>query len=134
MERFKLSAKLFKALMHPARLAILDVLRESEHCVCHLECQLGFRQAYISQQLSILRDAGLVQDRREGWNIYYQVITPEVFKLIDQALEMAGGEADSNLTDHERKVSKKPCPCPKCNPTESETEDLMIHPVGPEEK
>ncbi|MFU8773081.1 MAG: ArsR/SmtB family transcription factor [Anaerolineales bacterium] len=117
MDKFKLSAKLFKALMHPARLAILDVLRESEHCVCHLESQLGYRQAYISQQLAILRDADLVSDRREGWNIYYNVSAPEVFKLIDQAAEITGEEVDIPSTNDLRKVSKKPCTCPKCTST-----------------
>jgi DNA-binding transcriptional ArsR family regulator len=54
--------KLFKALMHPARLAILNVLRTGEACVCHMEAALGYRQAYLSQQLMVLRDAGLVDD------------------------------------------------------------------------
>ncbi|MEW6406696.1 MAG: permease [Chloroflexota bacterium] len=45
-------------LMHPARLGILDLLREGEACVCHMEAVFGYRQAYISQQLMVLRDAG----------------------------------------------------------------------------
>ena len=61
-----LRVQIFKVLTHPARLAILEILRDGEHCVCHMEAHLGFRQAYISQQLSVLRDAGLVQDRRDG--------------------------------------------------------------------
>jgi DNA-binding transcriptional ArsR family regulator len=49
MSGFDESAKLFKTLMHPARLEILEILREGEHCVCHIEAALGYRQAYISQ-------------------------------------------------------------------------------------
>jgi len=67
MDDFGQSAGLFKTLMHPARLEILEILRDGEHCVCHIEAVLGYRQAYISQQLSVLREAGLVQDRRDGW-------------------------------------------------------------------
>ena len=82
--------RLFKALMHPARLEILDVLRDGEQCVCHIEAMLGLRQAYISQQLSVLRDVGLVQDRRDGWNIYYRVADRQVYAIIDAARRMTG--------------------------------------------
>src|SRR5690349_29500 len=50
-------ARLFHALMHPARLTILNTLRDGEACVCHLEARLGYRQAYLSQQLAALRAA-----------------------------------------------------------------------------
>jgi DNA-binding transcriptional ArsR family regulator len=125
MDIYKPSAKLFKALMHPARLAILDILKESEHCVCHLESQLGLRQAYISQQLAYLREAGLVEDRREGWNIYYSVVSPEIFTLIDAAAEMVAGKENNILTKHKARTSKKPCSCPKCNPPKG-AENIVI--------
>ncbi len=83
--------KLFKALMHPVRLAILDILREGEECVCHMEAILGFRQAYISQHLMILRDAGLVTDRRNGWNIFYRASKPGIYAVID-AMDAVSGE------------------------------------------
>ena len=70
---FEAQAQLLKVLTHPARLAILNILRDGEHCVCHMEAYLGYRQAYISQQLAVLREAGLIQDRRDGWNIFYRV-------------------------------------------------------------
>jgi DNA-binding transcriptional ArsR family regulator len=57
---------LFKAFSHPARLAILEELRKGEHCVCHLEALLEARQSYVSQQLAVLREAGLISDRRDG--------------------------------------------------------------------
>jgi DNA-binding transcriptional ArsR family regulator len=63
MNGFEESARLFKTLMHPARLEILETLRDGEHCVCHMEAALGYRQAYISQHLSVLREASLVHDR-----------------------------------------------------------------------
>jgi len=132
MEKYKLTSKLFKTLMHPARLAILDILRESEHCVCHLESQLGFRQAYISQQLAILRDAGLVQDRRDGWNIFYHVVAPEVFELFDKAVEMSTKDLYIEPTIHAQRSTKKPCSCPKCNPP-SKTKELLVHSTGQEE-
>ncbi len=78
-------AALFKALAHPARLALVQALQGGEACVCHLEAGLGWRQAYISQQLMALREAGLVADRREGWNVYYRLTHPELADLLTAA-------------------------------------------------
>ena len=105
--------RLFKALMHPARLEILDLLRDGEQCVCHLEAALGLRQAYISQQLSVLRDVGLVQDRRDGWNIYYHVADPQVYAVIDAARRMTGSGRSPTEPASGKSAS---CPCPRCNP------------------
>ncbi len=102
---------LFKALAHPGRIAILDVLRNGEQCVCHIEAHLGYRQAYISQQLAVLREAGLIQDQRDGWNIYYRVIRPEVYALVDVARTMVGIPFPRPPFDGPRVE----CPCPKCS-------------------
>lgn len=102
-------AQIFKVLTHPARIAILEILRDGEHCVCHMEAYLGFRQAYISQQLSVLREAGLIQDRRDGWNIFYRVVNPQIYEVLD---------AVNKLTGQTRPESNKPeviCNCPHCS-------------------
>lgn len=109
MENEALQARLFKTLSHPARLAILEVLRKGEACVCHIEAALGYRQAYISQQLMLLRDAGLVADRREGWNIFYRVTEPRVFAVLEAAQAMTGPVARAS-----RRKPARACPCPKC--------------------
>ncbi len=115
MDDFEKSARLFKTLMHPARLEILDILRDGEHCVCHIEAALGYRQAYISQQLSVLREAGLVQDRRDGWNVHYRVTKPQVFALLDVAHVMVGGVRPSA-----RRTRTMPnCSCPQCSSAEA---------------
>jgi ArsR family transcriptional regulator len=106
------TARLFKALMHPARLEILDILRDGEECVCHMEAALGFRQAYISQQLMVLREAGLVQDRRDGWNIFYRVVEPKVYDLVDTARRMSG---DARPAARRKLTKSARCPCPRCN-------------------
>jgi ArsR family transcriptional regulator len=103
-------SQLFKALVHPARIAILDILRNGEQCVCHIEANLGYRQAYISQQLAVLREAGLIQDHRDGLNIYYRIIRPEVFALIDVGRTMVGLEIPRSPFNEPRAA----CPCPKC--------------------
>jgi DNA-binding transcriptional ArsR family regulator len=112
MNAFEDAAALFKLLSHPSRLAILQVLRDGEQCVCHMEAALGLRQAYISQQLMMLRQAGLVTDRREGWNIFYRVVRPEVYALLDAALATVQPEGAALLLKRLEKPAA--CPCPKC--------------------
>ena len=109
MDHYKTLSDLFKALNHPVRLAILDILRLDEACVCHMEAVLGQRQAYISQQLSVLRDQGIITDRRDGWNVFYQVVEPKVFEIIDTARELVFGENPPEI-----KVNAEDCTCPKC--------------------
>ncbi|MBP7693394.1 MAG: winged helix-turn-helix transcriptional regulator, partial [Anaerolineales bacterium] len=104
-------SRMFKLLGHPARLAILAVLRNGEECVCHLEAALGYRQAYISQHLMSLREAGLVQDRREGPNVFYRVVEPAVFSVIEAGLRLEGSPAPVAP-----RAAPADCPCPKCQP------------------
>ena len=109
LQPYDLQAEIFKVLAHPARLAILDILRDGEHCVCHMEAWLGFRQAYISQQLAVLRQAGLIRDRRDGWNIYYQIADECIYEVIDLVRRMTGLE----VSEKRRPVAA--CNCPKCS-------------------
>lgn len=113
MEVYESTAELFKVLTHPTRLAILAMLRDGEECVCHMTAMLGLRQAYVSQQLMVLREAGLVIDRRDGWNIYYHVTRPEVYAVLDAARSMDAGERQEAPTSILRSRSES-CPCPKC--------------------
>ena len=104
-------AKIFKTLGHPVRLAVLNALRGGEQCVCHLEYILGMRQAYLSQQLSVLKEAGLIRDRRDGWNIFYSVSRPEILPIVDGVRSMPGVREKPPVRRAERSAR---CPCPKC--------------------
>jgi DNA-binding transcriptional ArsR family regulator len=106
-----LQVQIFKVLTHPARIAILDILRDGEHCVCHLEAFLGFRQSYISQQLSVLRESGLVQDRRDGWNIFYRVVEGRIYEVIDTVRRITG-QAGPEIRNPDVL-----CTCPHCSVT-----------------
>ena len=90
MNSYQNQSEFLKALSHPTRLAILDILRAGEQCVCHMEATLGLRQAYISQQLMILKNAGLVESRRDGLNLYYRIIKPEIFEVLDTVSIVTG--------------------------------------------
>ena len=106
---YKSQSDLFKILAHPVRLSILEILRDGEQCVCHMEAMLKRRQAYISQHLIVLREAGVVADRRDGWNMYYRVVKPEVFALLDAMDALTG-----NRVKIQHQHANTDCPCPKC--------------------
>ncbi|HVA56332.1 MAG TPA: metalloregulator ArsR/SmtB family transcription factor [Gemmatimonadaceae bacterium] len=67
------AAQLFHALSDPTRLAVMDMLRDGERCVCELQDQLGAAQSRLSFHLRVLKDAGLVTDRKEGRWSYYTI-------------------------------------------------------------
>jgi DNA-binding transcriptional ArsR family regulator len=111
MDIYETQSEFLKALSHPTRLAILDILRNGEQCVCHMEAALGLRQAYISQQLMILKNAGLVEARRDGLNLYYRALKSEVFSILDTVGSITGNAVQLPM----QKQAKAECPCPKCN-------------------
>jgi DNA-binding transcriptional ArsR family regulator len=104
---------LLRAISQPARVEILLAIGTGEACVCHLEAVIGQRQAYISQQLMALREAGIVTSRREGRNIYYQIKDPSILDLIQQA-GILSGVSESDLPIIGPINLKGKCPCPKC--------------------
>ena len=65
---------LFHALSDETRLAALEMLRSGEKCVCELQDTLEAAQSRLSFHLKVLRDAGLVEDRKEGRWSYYSII------------------------------------------------------------
>lgn len=81
-------ADFFKTLAHPARLAILDHLRNGERSVNELQTLLEADQSTISQQLARLRNGNLVDTRKEGTTVYYSVRDPMIFQLMDVAREI----------------------------------------------
>lgn len=107
---YRRTARLLKAAAHPVRLAILELLQESgEECVCHMEAALGYRQAYLSQHLMALRETGLVEDRREGRNIFYRISQPDIAVLLRRMRE-SFGSAEPGV-----RAKSASCPCPKCS-------------------
>jgi DNA-binding transcriptional ArsR family regulator len=114
LSNYEAEAKLFKALNHPVRLEILEILREGEQCVCHMEAILRLRQAYISQQLMILRESGLIQDRREGLNIFYRVVESKIFDILDAMQSIVAADKPPLPSALVREKGKLACDCPKC--------------------
>jgi len=88
-EFFRLRAEILKALAHPTRLAIVDFLKTGEKCVCEIIEYLGEKQSNVSKHLSILRQTGIVDTRKDGLNVYYILRIPCVtsfFQCMDDIL------------------------------------------------
>jgi ArsR family transcriptional regulator len=69
----EMRAKIFKALGHPSRLAVVDELARGERCVCELQRLVGSDMSTVSKHLSILRETGIVAIEKRGTNIYYSL-------------------------------------------------------------
>ena len=102
----KQATELFRILSHRARLRILDELRRGEACVCHLQATLGRPQVYVSQQLRVLREAGVIESYKEGTFVFYRLTEPLVERLLAEAL----GPADQS-------APLSGCECPRCGGT-----------------
>jgi len=119
----KQTSSVLSVLGNPFRVRLALALAQQEACVCHLEAQLKKRQAYISQHLMALREAGLVDTRRDGKYMYYRLANPAVVKLIWQAAFLAGVSPDE-MPDLERKEPLDKCCCPHCE--EDDTQTLRV--------
>ena len=106
-----------KLLAHPERLRILDVLRRRAECVCHLEALMDKPQPYISQQLRILRDAGVISDQKQGQNVFYRLDDPRIEAWLETVLGPTGTPTDPGV-----QPPLHACVCPQC----SEAEGLDI--------
>jgi len=115
-EAYQRQSQFFSALSHPVRLRILDILAQDEACVCHLSAVLQQRQAYVSQQLAILKEAGIITDRKEGLYVYYSLANADVTHLVNQARRyLADLTGDKSLLQVEVPAHGEiDCPCPKC--------------------
>ena len=82
---YELKAEFFKTLAHPARIRVLEVLSDGERPVNEMLPLVGIEPSHLSQQLAVLRRAGLVRSRREGSSVVYEVIDPRLFLLLDEA-------------------------------------------------
>jgi DNA-binding transcriptional ArsR family regulator len=112
---YQAETQMYQALAHPVRLTILDVLRRDEECVCHLTALFGRPQAYISQQLAVLREAGLVLDRKDGQRTFYRLADRRLGEVLDQVRSLAGN-SDTTLDLVMQADGRVPnCECPKCS-------------------
>jgi DNA-binding transcriptional ArsR family regulator len=88
------ASELLKLIANANRLAIVCYLMETEASVSAMEDELGIRQPTLSQQLSELRGAGVIEGRRDGKAIVYRVIDPRVETIVQTLRDMFSGLDD----------------------------------------
>lgn len=81
-------AEFFRILGHPARVRVLELLRDGERSVGDLQRELGLDSSGTSQHLGVLRRQGILDTRREGTSIYYRVRDPRIFQLLAVARQI----------------------------------------------
>jgi ArsR family transcriptional regulator len=79
----QLISNIFKALAHPTRIKIIKLLRDGELCVCDILPNLDSEQSNTSQHLAILKNKGIVENRKDGSKVIYSVKNKEIYKMID---------------------------------------------------
>lgn len=79
---YRLKADFFKTLGHPVRIRVLELLSSGEQSVTQLQQDIGIESSHLSQQLAVLRRAGLVRTRKQGTQVFYAVAAPELADLL----------------------------------------------------
>ncbi|MGQ9589375.1 MAG: ArsR/SmtB family transcription factor, partial [Planctomycetota bacterium] len=87
---YEARARIARALAHPSRLLMLDALKERELCVCELTDLVGADQSTVSKHLAILKDAGIIEHRRQGTMHFYSLrvrCLDQFFGCLESVLE-----------------------------------------------
>jgi len=81
----QLISNVFKAMAHPTRIQIVKLLRDGEMCVCDILPNLDSEQSNTSQHLTILKNQGIVESKKDGSKVIYSIKNTEVYDMIDFA-------------------------------------------------
>jgi ArsR family transcriptional regulator len=95
----RLKARVFYALSDPVRIEILEFIRNGEKCVCEIAPHLNLIQPVVSRHLKILKDSGLVADRKEGNKRLYSVTFPEIYTIIDDVTPKLASDLSKKIME-----------------------------------
>ncbi len=93
VEQFEDTAKMFRVLGHPARLAMIEELSERSWCVCELAAHLGLTNPTASKHLSLLNSVGVIAMQKEGTRVNCTLTMPCIFQMMACATQFTGVEA-----------------------------------------
>lgn len=111
---YQAKAEFFKTLGHPVRIRIIEVLAGGSRSVSAIQPDVGVESAHLSQQLAIMRRAGIVIAERQGSSMIYSVVDPQIFELLNVAKQIittrltSAGEllADLDAVSYDPKPSR----------------------------
>ena len=95
--KFELRTRIIKALAHPTRLFMIDELSKNERCVCELTEMVGADTSTVSKHLTVLKNAGLVQDEKRGVQVFYKLRVPCVLNFFDCVESVIKANANEQL-------------------------------------
>ncbi len=84
-QRYELQAQVIGALAHPIRVAIVDLLKDGEVCVCEIAERIGAERSNTSRHLAIMLKAGVVRTRKDGLQVFYSLRTTCVMNFLNCA-------------------------------------------------
>lgn len=88
---YKLKAEFFRTLGHPARIRVLELLVERDRTVSELLPEVGLEPSNLSQQLAVLRRAGVVVTTKDGNTVVYSIASPAIAELLSVARKVLAG-------------------------------------------
>ncbi|RMF97801.1 MAG: ArsR family transcriptional regulator [Candidatus Schekmanbacteria bacterium] len=94
---YNAKAKIVKALAHPTRLYITEKLAEREHCVCEFVDSINVDFSTISKHLSILKEAGIVDDEKRGKQVFYRLKVPCIINFVKCIEDVIKSNADYHM-------------------------------------
>ncbi|NQT01914.1 MAG: winged helix-turn-helix transcriptional regulator [Planctomycetes bacterium] len=87
---FEKQAEIAKAIAHPLRIAVVNILKDGEQCVCDIAEHIGAERSNVSRHLSVMVNAGLLEYRKEGLKVIYKLKTPcilDFFSCVSSVLK-----------------------------------------------
>lgn len=88
---YQLKAEFFKTLGHPARIRVLELLVQRAHSVGELQAEVGLEGSHLSQQLAVLRRAGIVAAHKRGNQVIYSMASSDMAELLAVARTVLTG-------------------------------------------
>lgn len=95
---YQLKGEFFKTLGHPARIRVLELLAVRDYAVSELLAEVGLESSNLSQQLAVLRRAGVVAARREGNAVTYSIASEDIAELLQVARKVLTGMLSDRVT------------------------------------
>lgn len=90
----QVKAEFFRILGHPARVRVLELLRDGEMTVGDLQAELGIDSSGTSQHLGVMRKQGILEARKAGTSVHYSVRDPRVFQMLESARQVIGSHLE----------------------------------------
>jgi ArsR family transcriptional regulator len=95
-KRHELQARVFQALGHPFRVAIVELLRDGEVCVCDIAGKVGAERSNVSRHLAVMLQAGIVSSRKEGLQVFYALRTPCILDFLSCATKVVAQSVEED--------------------------------------